>query len=310
MRLLFSWHPFMEADTQTRSGVLLALAAATMWGVSGACAQVLFQHKNVGIDWLVTVRLLLAGALLLAYARARHGAAVWRPWRSFASARSLVVFGIAGMLAVQYTYFAAIRHSNAATGTVLQYLGPAFIALWLALVERRPPSRAESMAILLAFIGALLLVTHGQPGQLVITPAALCWGIASALALAFYTLQPVALLKENDAATVSGWGMLIGGLAYSGVSQPWKLSGAWDVFAALAAGFVIVCGTLLAFLFYLSAIRRVGPQKTSLLACAEPLSATVAALAWLKIPFGVADALGSVCILATIFILSRKPPKG
>jgi drug/metabolite transporter (DMT)-like permease len=291
------------------AGTLLAVAAAVMWGVSGACAQFLFQRRQVGIDWLVTMRLLIAGALLLLYAGARHGVAVLRPWRTPASAASLIVFGIVGMLGVQYTYFAAIRHSNAATGTVLQYLGPSCIALWLALVRRAPPSRAVCAAILLAFAGTLLLVTHGRAGELVITPAALCWGLASAVALAFYTLQPVRLLRDSDAATVAGWGMLIGGLACGIFSQPWRLSLAWDAGAVVAAGFVILFGTLLAFLFYLSAVRHIGPQKTSLLACAEPLAATVAAVGWLRIPFGVADALGSVCILATLFVLSRKSAK-
>jgi drug/metabolite transporter (DMT)-like permease len=277
-----------------------------MWGISGACAQFLFQQRQIPIDWLVTVRLLVAGLLLLLYAGARHGAAVWMPWRSRASALALVVFGIFGMLAVQYTYFAAIRHSNAATGTVLQYLGPSLIAIWLTLVRRKWPSRPEVAAILLAFIGTLLLVTHGESGRLMITPQALFWGIASAVALAFYTLQPVGLLRQHDAATVSGWGMLIGGLSYTGFSRPWRLAGEWDAAALFASGFVIIFGTLLAFLFYLAAIRRIGPQRTSLLACAEPLSATLAALLWLKIPFGLADALGSACILATIFILSAK----
>lgn len=297
----------MKTGTKSNAGVLLALAAAVLWGVSGACAQFAFQRRQIEVDWLVTTRLLLAGTLLLGYAYASKGAAVWRPWRSRRSALALLVFGLFGMLAVQYTYFAAIRHSNAATGTVLQYLGPAFIALWLALVNKRLPTRAEGGAIALAFAGTLLLVTHGASGRLIITPQALAWGIASAVALAFYTLQPVRLLKDNDAATLAGWGMLIGGLAYSGFSQPWKLSGSWDAQALFAAGFVIVFGTLLAFLFYLAALRRIGPQRTSLLACAEPLSATIAAVAWLHIPFGFADALGSACILATIFLLSRKP---
>lgn len=299
----------MTHVSNKHAGTLLAIAAAIMWGLSGACAQFLFQQRHVGIDWLVTVRLLVAGTLLLLYAGSRHGRAVLLPWRAPASAASMIIFGVVGMLGVQYTYFAAIRHSNAATGTVLQYLGPACIAVWLALVRRAPPSRAECAAILLAFIGTLLLVTHGRVGQLVITPAALCWGLASAIALAFYTLQPVRLLRDSDAATVAGWGMLVGGLACAMFSQPWRLSGDWDTGAALAAGFVILFGTLLAFLFYLSAVGRIGPQKTSLLACAEPLAATIAALAWLGIPFGVADALGSACILATLFVLSGKSAK-
>jgi drug/metabolite transporter (DMT)-like permease len=307
MRLLSRTRDAMEPDSTRRAGTLLAIAAAVMWGISGACAQFLFQRRGVDIAWLVAARLLIAGALLVMFAGIRNPSGVWRPWRTRGAASALIVFGLVGMLGVQYSYFAAIRHSNAATGTVLQYLGPSFIAIWLTLVGRRAPSRAEAAAILLAFVGTLLLVPHGEAGQLQITPAALGWGIGSAVALAFYTLQPVGLLKDNDAATVSGWGMLIGGLGCAGFGRPWQAAGTWDAAAVMAAAFVIVCGTLLAFLFYLAAIRRIGPQRTSLLACAEPLSAAIAAVAWLRIPFSAADALGSACILATIFILARKP---
>lgn len=36
------------------------------------------------------------------------------------------------MLAVQYRYFAAIKYPNAATATILQYAGPALIAIYVA----------------------------------------------------------------------------------------------------------------------------------------------------------------------------------
>lgn len=43
------------------------------------------------------------------------------------------------MLMVQYTYFAAIKHSNAATATVLQYAGPVIIAIYLAIKNKKSP---------------------------------------------------------------------------------------------------------------------------------------------------------------------------
>jgi drug/metabolite transporter (DMT)-like permease len=55
-------------------------------------------------------------------------------------------------------------------------------------------------------------------------------------------------------------------------------------------------------------VQKIGPEATSLLACAEPLSAAVVAVLWLDVPFAVLDWLGSVCILATIFLLSQKTP--
>jgi drug/metabolite transporter (DMT)-like permease len=290
--------------SERQQGFALALTSAVLWGVSGACAQFVFQNKGVTIGWLVTVRLLLAGTILLGYARWRRRD-IWRIWQTKRSAVSLLIFGLLGMLAIQYTYFAAIQHSNAATGTVLQYVGPVLIALYFACVRRRWPTRAESLAVMLAFLGTVLLVTHGHWTALQISPAALFWGLASAVALAFYSIQPERLLKDNEATVLVGWGMVIGGLGFCGVSQPWDVPGAWDASTLGAVAFIVLFGTLFAFYGYLAAVQKIGPETTSLLACAEPLSAALVSVLWLQVPFGALDWLGSTCIMATIFLLSQ-----
>lgn len=291
--------------SERQQGFALALTSAVLWGVSGACAQYVFQNKGVTIGWLVTVRLLIAGSMLLSYARWRNRD-IWRIWQTQRSAVSLLIFGLLGMLAIQYTYFAAIQYSNAATGTVLQYVGPVLIALYFACVRRRWPTRAEGLAVILAFLGTVLLVTHGDLSALQISAAALFWGLASAVALAFYSIQPERLLEENEATVLVGWGMVIGGLGFCGVSQPWDVPGMWDVSTLAAVAFIVLFGTLFAFYGYLAAVQKIGPETTSLLACAEPLSAALVSVLWLKVPFGVLDWLGSICIMATIFLLSRK----
>ena len=290
----------------TNPGFILAITAAILWGISGVCAQFVFQEKQIDIEWMVTVRLLVAGAALLLYSASKARAQIWHIWSSRRSALDLLMFAIFGMLAVQYTYFAAIKHSNAATGTVLQYLGPVFIAVYFSVIRRRLPSRLESAAIFFACLGTLLLVTHGDLSSMKISGMALFWGISSAFALALYTIQPVRLLKENDAANVVGWSMVVGGLGLSLHSEPWNIPGVWDMQTISATGFIIVFGTLLSFYAYMAAVKRIGPQKTSLLACAEPLSATIVGVTWLNIPFAPVDWLGSLCILGTLFILAKK----
>lgn len=292
------------------AGAGLAVFAASLWGVSGACAQYVFEQKGISIDWLVTVRLLIAGVLLLAYASLRNPSQVLAIWQTAHSAKQLLAFGVLGMLGVQYTYFAVIEHSNAAVGTVLQYLGPTVIAVYLALVYRRRPSRRELLAIVLAMLGTLLLVTHGEIGVLQISLEGLLWGLSSALALAFYTVQPVSLLKRHDSAVVVGWGMLMGGLAYVGWSQPWSVPGQWDLGTWAAVVFIVVMGTLVPFYCYLLAVKTIGPQRTSLLACAEPLSAALVSVLWLNVAFGWLDVLGSLCIVLTIYVLAREKQSG
>jgi drug/metabolite transporter (DMT)-like permease len=286
-------------------GFVAAVIAASLFGIGGTFGQFLFTHRGVNLEWLVTMRLLGAGVILLGLTLARKGRAALAIWRG-GDAVQLLLFGIFGMLAVQYTYFAAIRFSNTATATVLQFTGPSMIAVWLALRQRHLPALREAIAILLALAGTFVLVTHGDFGALSISPLALFWGLASAVAAAFNSLQPVGLLRRHPASEVTGWGMIIGGIALSLLHAPWKVEGQWDGLAYLFLGFIVTFGTLVAFYLYLKAVRLIGAQKTSLLSSAEPLTAAVLAVWWLGVSFGIMDWLGSALIVATIFLLARK----
>lgn len=285
-------------------GILLAVLAAALFGIGGTFAQFLFTQRGVDVGWLVTMRLLTSGVLLLAASALRRGRAVLAVWKG--DAAPLLLFGLFGMLGVQYTYMAAIEASNTATATVLQYTAPAMVALWLALRGRRAPGWREGLAVLLALAGTFLLVTHGDAGRLHISPAALWWGIASAVTAAFNAIQPAGLLKRHGAALITGWGMVVGGIALSLRHPPWQVPGQWDAAAFVFLAFILLFGTLLAFYLALKALQMVGAQKSSLLTCAEPLSAAVLAVWWLKVSWSAMDWLGTLLILLTIVLLSRE----
>lgn len=288
------------------TGIWLVLTGAILWGVSGTVAQYLFQDRHFNTEWLTSVRLLLSGALLLGIAYRKEKGRIWAVWKNRQDIVPLLLFGIFGMLGVQYTYFAAIEYGNAATATVLQYLGPAIITCFLAIRAKRMPSGKELLAVLLAAAGTFILVTHGNAGSLSISGLAVFWGISSAFALAFYTLQPHRLLKKWGSAIIVGWGMLIGGAALSLVRPPWKFEGQWSLSAYAAIVFIIIFGTLIAFYCYLESLKYLSASETSLLACAEPLSAAFLAVIWLHVPFGISEWLGTLLILATIALLSIK----
>lgn len=290
-------------DKSATKGFALAITAAVLWGVSGTLGQFLFQQRNVSVEWLITIRMSVSGFLLLTLASIRDIDSVLAVWRNKQDAMQLMIFSIAGMLAVQYTYFAAIKHSNAATATVLQYAGPILIAVYLAIRHRRLPKPLELVAIALAVTGTFLLVTHGDIRTLAVSQPALLFGLASAVALAVYTVQSAGLLARYRSLVVVGWGMLCGGMACWLVRPPWEVTGQWDVYTYVYTILIVVFGTLIPFSLYLTAVKLIGGQKTSLLASAEPLSATLLAVYWLGVPFLALDWIGSLCIISTIFLL-------
>lgn len=68
-------------------------------------------------------------------------------------------------------------------------------------------------------------MTHDNIYSLSISGLALFFGIASAVSLAIYTLQPVRLLSKYKFSLVIGWGMFLRALAFSLVKAPWDVEG-------------------------------------------------------------------------------------
>ncbi|WP_245917185.1 EamA family transporter [Mongoliibacter ruber] len=285
-------------------GYVMALLAAVMWGVSGTCAQYLFEEKGVSPSWLVCWRMVIAGTLLLLFALFRKKSDAKRIWLKRRDVFEILIFSTLGMVAVQFTYFYSISLSNAATATVLQYVGPVFVVGFYAIKLRRLPKPNEYIALALALVGTFLLVTHGSFDALVISEAALFWGLLSAVSLAVYTIQPVQLLRRFSSPTVTGWGMFIGGMIYLMVSNPWYLSGTWDMGTYLAFAYIIILGTVIPFSIFLASLNIIGAQTASLLCSVEPLSAALVAVAWLGVTFTGMDWLGTFFVVITVALLT------
>jgi drug/metabolite transporter (DMT)-like permease len=285
-------------------GIILVLTAAIFWGISGTVAQYLFHQQGFSAEWLVVTRLLSSGILLLLFSQLGKQQNIWSIWKNKRDLIGIIIFGIFGMLGVQYTYFAAIQYGNAATATVLQYLAPVLITCFLCFQLKKLPAKYEMLAVLLALIGTFLLVTNGHIQTLSISKPAFLWGIVSAFALAFYTIQPGSLLSKYGSLVTVGWGMMIGGVGFSFIHPPWQFQGHWSFSSFLAVVFVVIFGTLIAFFCYLESTKYISASETSLLACAEPLSAAFLAVVWLHVPFGVGEWVGTFCIILTIFLLA------
>lgn len=291
-------------------GIILVVIGAMLWGVSGTVAQYLFQKESFSPEWLVVIRLLTSGMILLLYAFMKGDQDIWAIWMYKHTILNLILFSIIGMVGVQYTYFAAIKYGSAATATILQYLSPVIVTCYLAAHTKKMPNLQEITAVILAMLGAFLIITKGNIHSISISKLSLFWGISSAFAAAFYTLQPRVLLDKWSSTVVVGWGMLIGGIAFSFIHQPWKFTGHWYVISAFAVIFVVLFGTLIAFYCYLESLKYIQPTEASVLSSIEPLSAAFLSVLCLHVSLDVSQWLGTICIIFTVVILSCAKNKG
>lgn len=296
---------------EQKKGFLCCLFAGAAWGFSGVCGQFLFDARAWSVDFLIPLRMLLAGVLLMLLARKMEGPAGFRKLvQSSQNVIDLIVFGILGLGLCQYSYYTTISTANAATATVLCYLGPVLIILWQALRQRRLPEGKEVAAVAVAMLGTFFLATHGDPTSLAMSPTALFWGVVSALASAVYSIQPRRLTGVCGTLTATGCGMVLAGVFLCIVRQPWlHVVGVFDGAAFLAFATVILVGSLLCFALYFTGVGLIGPTRGSILSATEPLVATILSVVWLRVTFYPMDYLGFVLIVSTIFILALPSKK-
>lgn len=285
-------------------GILTTLCGGICWGISGCFGQYLFLEKAITAEWLVTIRLILAGALLVAIGLAKDRGKMWEIFQHKQDVKRLLIFSILGMMLCQYTYFAAIEHSNAGTATVLQSLNPLMILAVLCVREKRLPVKIEVAAIACALLGTFLLSTHGNIHTMSLTGTALFLGISSAVTVAIYNLLSGEMLRKYGVYVVVGFGMLIAGAVMTVIVRPWRYAIVWDIQVVGAVFGVVVIGTAIAFALYLKGVSMVGPLMGSLLGSIEPVTAIVVSLMFLGSVFHPIELVGFLLILVTVGGLS------
>lgn len=297
---------FMSKN-QAVFGMFLTLLGGALWGLSGTSAQYLFSHKGISPEWLVSVRLLIAGTLMIAYNLITDKERSLEVFKNKFDTIDVLIYGIVGVALCQYSYFKTISLSNAGTACVLQYFSPVIIIVWVTLAKRVLPRRAELVAVIAAVVGVFLVATGGNLKELSISPGTLFWGLSSAVAVAIYTVQPERILKKFNARILLGWGMLAGALVISPFTRWWEKTPALDLVSLLLIALIILVGTIGSFTLFMEGMKRVGPTKAGLYACIEPVVATLCAALVLSTAFTPIDIVGFALVLLVPFILDFRP---
>ncbi|KOS66444.1 multidrug transporter [Lysinibacillus contaminans] len=286
-------------------GLIFIIFGSMLWGATGPLMEWLLDHTVLTVSFMLTVRLTVAGVLLLMYLLLT-GQDIFSIWRQKTWSRQLLIFGIAGMLGVQYAFVAAINESNAVLATLLQFLAPIFVVAYVSLSLRKWPPRYQVLGIIGTLVGLFLLLTNASFDDLLVSRKGLLWGVAVGLTFAFYTLYPARLMKEWSVLLVVGWGMLIGGLTLGIVSRIWQ-SNEWVVFTNLKITGLMMAliffGTI-AFILFLSSMKYISAVEASILSSVEPLTAMVISVIVFSTSLGVWQLIGVFVMLICVTWLS------
>ncbi|MGM0125226.1 hypothetical protein IGI37_002624 [Enterococcus sp. AZ194] len=287
-------------------GILYASSAASFWAISGIAGQLLFENYDYEAAWLVSTRLFLAGIILLAMAKFGLKQKIFAPLKQKWSLASLLIFACFGMFTVQYTYFKTIEVSSASFATIIQYTGPFFVIFYSSLKNRQRPSIKTIGLLALTATGVLLVASKGELSRLIFSGEALFWGIGSAIALAFYSIQPQKLIHTFGSLLTVGWGMLLGSILANFVQPIWLFKGKWNLTVFFLLLLVIVLGTAVAYWIYLSSLRYITPTLASTLTAFEPVLAALFSLIVFKMGLTAAELIGFLLVLFCILFVQKE----
>lgn len=111
-------------------GILLIIGAATCWGMGGVAGQYLYEYHQADSVWLVMIRQIVGGLIFLSFGALVQKQNVFKALRE--TPRDLVEFSFLGILGAQLGFYYTIGLCNAATATVLQYMAPIYVMLWVS----------------------------------------------------------------------------------------------------------------------------------------------------------------------------------
>ena len=285
-------------------GIILTLLGATLWGVSGTSVQFVGNFRNMNLEWLLTMRLITAGLLTVLYGWIRQGSAIFNVFRNWRDTLGLVIFGVFGMALCQYTYFRSIVIAGAGIATVLQYLAPSMIIIYLLMRYGKRPSTGEIISVILALVGTICLMGNNGFSFESFRSDVLFWGLLSAVGVAVYSVSPVRLLATYGTIPIVGFGMLLSGLVAAVLFQQPHSYATWDVWTVVGCFNVVFLGTIVSFNAYLEGVKRIGAVSGSILSSIEPISAAFFGWALLGNQFNWVGILGMAMIIATVIIIA------
>lgn len=286
-------------------GISLIISGAMLWGATGPMMEWILLNSDMSVSFMLTVRLLLAGSFLLTMLKIQ-GKPITLPWRQKVWARQLLLFGVFGMLGVQFTFAASINTSNAVIATLFQFLAPIFIIIFVTAAQKTWPPVVQVLGMIVTLVGLLLLLTNGSFSGFALSKVAVLWGIALGFAFSFYTLYPVRLMQELGVLLSIGWGMIIGGMTLF-VSNPLIVVTHLDYLADWTISgmllLVTVVGTV-AFILFMSSMKYISPVEVSILSSFEPLTAMVISVIWFGQVLGMWQLTGAIIMLIGVTWLS------
>jgi drug/metabolite transporter (DMT)-like permease len=214
----------------------------------------------------------------------------------------LLAMGLTGVALFAPTQYLGLRFTTAANAALIQTLAPLVTGLLAALLIGEPMSRRQAAGASISLVGVLCLISggslaylqgfHVNVGDLIVLGAVALWSL--------YTVLSRQVTRHRSPMSVSAFSAFLG-TPFLWLATAWEAhSLAFNITAklVLVIVYVGVVPTVIAFLAWNSAVRRVGPSGVMTFYNTLPLYGVLLAYLLLNEAIGVSHLLGGALIIS------------
>jgi len=304
----------VQSPVPTRNpafGLALVVLGALLFIQNAGASRVALR---AGVDPLTLTTARVTGTLaVLLVAAALFGRSALRPPRGRLGAL-LVVHGLIGVAALQWTYFVAIDRLPVGMALLLEYQAPILVALWARFAQRERVRPRLWWGLALAWGG--LAAATGIWRGLALDLVGVAGGVGAAVSFAVYFLVGEHGVGRLDPMRVIVWSFLWATLGLNLVhpvtalpvrllDERVSLLGRLDghtapVWAVLA--WVVVVGTVVPFGLELLALRHLAATSVTMVAMLEPIGVSALGWVWFSESLDAVAITGAVAVVAGIVL--------
>lgn len=290
-------------------GTLYSLFSGLIWGICGILGEYFFTHYPVSSGWITSMRLLMAGSLVLALSAFQLRGRLLDIWKDKKNYLPFLAYAILGIFSVQFFFYLCVEYSNATTATILQFISPVFILFYNRIVYQKKASITAILYVLIAMLGVFLMATKGDLSQLSMTPLALVTGLLSAVGVMFNVILPQRFARHYGFVPTVGWGMILAGLFSNLLYPVHHVTFQLDASSVMICLIIAVFGTAFAFFLSMKAVSLVSPLVVSVVSASEPLSSALLSVLFLGLVLDGFLVLAMILIIVPMVFLSIEEAK-
>jgi drug/metabolite transporter (DMT)-like permease len=272
-------------------GLVLAAISAIAFGSAGVCGKAAMAASEGLLSPVRLAQIRITGAALVLLfivtisRRTKTGRALPRIVWTRQLLGVVMAYGLLAFVGVQVLYFIAISRMPVGIALLIEYLGPALVALYALVVQRRPQHGGTWFGILTALLG-LTLIARPWSG-FTLDAIGVTAALGAAVALAVYFLVAESVGDRLPALPLSAYAAGVAAIAMAVVAPWWsfpfsvlgRTAGLLGVQVPIwvLVLIVILIGTVLAYVTGLAALAHLPAPVASVVATLEVVVASLTA---------------------------------